>query len=85
MNVEPFPHELGRYYVQSTTRPDMKHTVDLAYVAEGQRKPRPACSCERGLIYAEMCKHILAVVLFESKRLGLPGLVKEQNERIIPS
>ena len=72
MNVEPIPGELGRFYVDSKSRPGMKHLVDLRYRGEsGNDKPKPACLCEENHIKGNMCQHIRAAVIFELMRLGL--------------
>lgn len=62
MQVEPIPFEPGRFWVQSSSRLDIRHVVDLNF--EG----RIACSCEayqaKGV---KRCKHILAVEQQERK------------------
>ncbi len=70
MNVQPIPHEQGRFFVDSASRP-MQHTVDLNYKEEPWIKSRAACGCEDSHIRGHICKHIIRVVAFERERLGL--------------
>jgi hypothetical protein len=68
MTVTPIPGEPGRYLVQSESRPDVQHTVDLRYQEEPHSKPVPCCGCERMMAkHEKSCKHLRAVVEFESK------------------
>ncbi len=59
------PHDIGTFRVQSGSRPDMEHLVDLAYREEPWNKPVPWCGCEechaKGHGY---CKHLIAVIAF---------------------
>lgn len=75
MNVEMVPGEQGVFLVQSRGRPEIKHRVDLQYVAEGMKTAKPTCSCEayqaNKATMGKPCPHIFAVIGHELKRLGL--------------
>lgn len=70
MSVTPFPNELGRFFVTSDTS-DNTYVVDLQFQEEPWMKPKPLCGCIRGLGYGEYCKHLVACVDYERKRLNL--------------
>lgn len=71
MNVEQIPGE-QRFLVDSETREEVKHLVDLSY-QEGREKPHPACSCEDHMTRGRVCKHIVAVQQFTKQhpQLGI--------------
>jgi hypothetical protein len=69
VNIVPIPFEQGRFYVQSESRPEVLHVVDLAWQEETWTKPHPQCGCERGLAHNEYCKHLEAVVAWELRRI----------------
>lgn len=72
MNISPIPHELGRFYVQSESRPDVAFVVDLRYQESAHSKPVPACGCENYMASGNTCcKHLPAVAAYELRRLGL--------------
>ena len=71
MNVLQIPNEVGRFYVESRSRTDITHLVDLMFAEEIWRKPQPRCSCEHNFAKGLICAHIEAVVEYEQKRLGL--------------
>ena len=62
MQVRPIPHEQGRYFVQSESKPDTEYTVDMAYVEFPGMPPRKVCGCYqmqcKGMA---TCKHVKAV------------------------
>jgi hypothetical protein len=53
------------FWVQSRSRPDVFHLVDVAYQDEPWRRPYAACSCEAYTIniyhMGKTCPHIKAV------------------------
>lgn len=66
MTVTPIPGEPGRYLVQSESRPDVQHTVDLHYQEEPWSKPIPSCGCEQIMAkHLKTCKHIKACLDYE--------------------
>jgi hypothetical protein len=66
MTVTPIPGEPFRYLVQSESRPDVEHTVDLQYREEPWCKPVAACGCEQIMAkHLTTCKHIRACVAYE--------------------
>lgn len=69
MSVTQIPNEQGRFYVASRSRPEIWHVVDLAYVEDGRRKPRPFCGCEESMAKGHICAHILATVAHELERI----------------
>ena len=71
--MEVKPYDIGTFLVESRSKRDgvESHLVDLAFVEEGHRKPKPACGCWRSYCHGEVCSHIEAVVQFERERLGL--------------
>jgi hypothetical protein len=71
MTVWAIPFEQGRFYVQSRSRADVVHVVDLAYVEDGKRKTAAACGCESYQCHGRMCPHILATVKHEQERLKI--------------
>lgn len=71
MTVWAIPFEQGRFYVQSRSRADVVHVVDLAYV-EDRKKACPACGCEQYQCKGHVCDHILATVKHEQERLNIP-------------
>lgn len=73
MTVQQIPGEVGRFWVESRTRPGLLHTVDLGFVREGHHKSHAECSCEQCQCKNDFaCAHIIACVLAEEARLGLP-------------
>ncbi len=74
MTVTPIPAEDRRYLVQSRSRPEMRHLVDLAYdeVQDGKpRKGKPACSCEAFMARGQStCPHIEAAKEYEKRNGG---------------
>lgn len=69
MTVTPIPGESGRYLVQSSSRQDVQHTVDLRYQEEPSSKPVPFCGCEQVMAkHAKSCKHIEAVIEYEQQK-----------------
>ncbi len=69
MTVTPIPGEPFRYLVQSSSRPDVQHTVDLRYQEEAWSKPVPFCGCERIMAKHETtCKHIQRVIEYEQQK-----------------
>lgn len=65
------PHDLLTFHVSSESGHE-PYLVDLAYLDDGWRKPRPVCGCPDCFAKNfKVCKHILAVVLHERERLGL--------------
>lgn len=57
------PRDLGTFLVESRSKRNGIdcHLVDVAYVEEGHRKPKPACGCESNFIHHRVCPHIVAV------------------------
>lgn len=71
MTVRQIEGEVGRFYVQSRSRPEVVHLVDLAYVDE-QKRHHPQCSCEHCYFRGDFaCVHIAAAVESERQRLHL--------------
>lgn len=74
MKVEPIPGEHGSFWVQSESRPDVKHVVDLDH--EG----KVVCGCEQMQAKNLLsCKHVAAVAQYLFKQLeSMPptGFVK---------
>lgn len=74
MIITPIEFEQGRFEVQSRSRADVTHTVDLRELGEW-RKPRATCTCEAFIAHpvtcGQPCPHILAVVAAERERLGV--------------
>ena len=72
VSITPIPFEPLRYWVQSDSRTDVLHVVDLAWQEEPRQRCKPFCSCERCLAQHEAtCKHIAACVRWEKLRLSL--------------
>jgi hypothetical protein len=71
MDVNQVPFETGRFYVESRSRTDITHLVDLAWREEPWRKPHPQCSCESSFCHGRICPHIIAAVNHELARLEL--------------
>lgn len=72
MTVQQIEGEVGRFYVQSRSRPEIVHIVDLMWQDEPWHKPHGMCSCEHCMAQnALSCAHITAVVESESLRLHL--------------
>ena len=70
MTVTPIPGEPLRYWVQSSTRPEIKHVVDLAFKESERSKPTSFCSCERMMAaHDATCKHVMAVVKYEHQQM----------------
>lgn len=63
MTIQRIPGE-DRFWVQSRSRADVTHVVDLAYRDEPWLKPHAQCGCERSFCHGELCKHIEAVVRY---------------------
>ncbi len=73
MTVTPIPGEPFRYLVQSSSRPDVQHTVDLRYQEETWSKPVASCGCEQiQAKHLKSCKHIEAVVEYENTKQKQP-------------
>jgi hypothetical protein len=70
VSITPIPFEQGRFYVQSQSRPIL-HVVDLQWQEESWHKPKPFCGCEECMAKGNVCRHILAVVDYERKRLSI--------------
>ncbi len=69
MTVTPIPGEPFRYLVQSSSRPDVQHTVDLRYQEEAWSKPVASCGCEQiQAKHLKSCKHIEACVDYEQTK-----------------
>jgi len=66
MTVTPIPHENGRFWVSSRSRPGLDHVVDLAYKDEPYKKPMQVCSCEafcaNRATKGKTCAHIRRVL-----------------------
>jgi hypothetical protein len=72
LSVRPIPNEPLRYWVQSASRPDIKHIVDLAFREDQWSKAEPWCSCERIMAaHDPTCKHISQVIKYEQERQAL--------------
>jgi hypothetical protein len=66
LNVEPIPGEPDRFLVQSSSRPGIKHLVDLNYQEEPRDKPRAVCGCEQMQAKGALtCKHLQAVLEYK--------------------
>lgn len=65
------PYDIGTFHVSSENgKPD--YLVDLAYLDEWWRRPRPVCGCPDSFAKGfKVCKHILATVEYEKARLNL--------------
>lgn len=64
MKVEPVPFERTRFWVESESRPELLHLVDLSYQETPRDKPRAVCSCEDSMARGtKVCKHVRAVRL----------------------
>lgn len=61
MNVRPYPGESNRYLVQSDSRPDLEHVVDMEWQECPGDQVRPLCGCEESFIKGKQCKHIKRV------------------------
>lgn len=61
MKVEPF--DIGTFLVESRSKRNGIdcHLVDVAFVEDGCRKPKPACGCWRNFCHGEVCEHLVAV------------------------
>ena len=69
MKVTPIPGEPLCYLVQSESRSDVKHRVDLQYREEPWHKPVASCGCERMMAaHDATCKHILRVIEYEQSK-----------------
>ena len=64
MKVTPVPGEKERFWVQSASREEIQHLVDLAYQETEADKPEPKCSCEQNSLKGLSCRHIDAVIRF---------------------
>lgn len=63
MNITPIPGEQGRFFVDSTSRPNVTFIVDLLWRPERRSKPVPQCTCEDALCRSNRyCKHVVAVI-----------------------
>lgn len=68
------PHDIGTFLVSSESGRNgvVAHLVDLAYVPDGHHKAKPVCSCHDCFAKGfRVCKHVIAVVEWERKRLGI--------------
>lgn len=76
MKVEPIPGERTRFFVQSESRPDVQHVVDLDY--EGT----VVCGCEQMQAKKESsCKHVAAVAQHLLKQLDdMPSTGMPKND-----
>lgn len=73
MTVTPIPGESYCYWVQSESRPDVQHRVDLRYQEHPWSKPVASCGCEQIMAkHLKSCKHILAVVAYEQSNKNNP-------------
>ena len=69
MTVTPISGESFRYLVQSESRPDVQHTVDLQYQEEPWSKPVASCGCEQVMAkHLQTCKHIKRVLEYEQSK-----------------
>jgi len=69
LEVRPIDNEPLCYWVQSASRPEIKHRVDLAFLEDERGKPKAFCSCERMMAaHDPACKHIAAVVACEKAK-----------------
>ncbi len=72
LSVTAIEHEQGRFYVQSRSRADVVHVVDLMWQEEPWHKPRGACWCESCAAKGRtFCPHLEAVVKHEQERLKI--------------
>lgn len=62
LHVEPIPFESGRFFVASSSRPGIKHLVDMCWQETPRSAPVAKCSCEQCMIRGGICKHIEATV-----------------------
>ncbi len=69
MTVEPIMWEKGRFFVQSASRAEVVHVVDICYQEDPWVKSHSMCSCEDCFCRDHVCKHIFAVVAFELNRI----------------
>jgi hypothetical protein len=78
VTVQPIENEVGRFFVQSASRAEVQHTVDLQYCEEPWLPPKPACGCESNFIHGRCCPHLRAVVAFELQRINETSLQTTQ-------
>lgn len=72
MTITPIPGEQGRFFVESTSRPNVTFIVDLNWRDDRRSKPVPQCTCEDALCRGNrFCKHVEAVVKSEQQRVQL--------------
>lgn len=69
MKVQPYAGESNRYLVQSDSRPEMLHVVDMEWVECPGDQPRPLCGCEQSFAKGLLCKHIKAVADYLKTKL----------------
>lgn len=64
LHVEQIEGEISRFFVESSSRPGMKHVVDFDYRESPRDKPTVKCGCESNFINGRLCPHIEAVVAY---------------------
>lgn len=58
------PYDIDTYQVSSEVPGREPYLVDLAFVEEPGKRPRPLCGCWRSFCHGELCKHIQMVVAY---------------------
>lgn len=84
MHITQIPGELGRFIVDSESRPDVAFVVDLMYQETPQNTPRPACGCEdyMGKNHNPICKHIVGCVAYALTLLARETVAAPCTERV---